>query len=89
MHAFRLSQLDHFSQAVLDSSLITALMQKIQLNKVKTFTIGFDEKAFNESDHSRAMADYLGTEHTSINLTTKEIPKYLNDCINAYSEPFL
>lgn len=46
-----------------DSTIITAYMAKLLDEKVQTFSIGFENKHFNESHYSRAVANYLGTEH--------------------------
>ena len=45
----------------IDSTLITAIMQNNSTRPVKTFTIGFDDKNFNEARHAASIADYLKT----------------------------
>jgi asparagine synthase (glutamine-hydrolysing) len=49
-----------------DSSLVTALMSKISDTKVKTFSVGFSENKFDESNHARLVAAHLGTDHHEI-----------------------
>jgi asparagine synthase (glutamine-hydrolysing) len=46
-----------------DSTVVTALMAKLMPEKVQTFSIGFDNKAFNEASHARNVADYLRSDH--------------------------
>lgn len=46
-----------------DSTVVTAYMAKLMKEKVQTFSIGFDSKAFNEAHHAKKVANYLGTEH--------------------------
>ncbi len=46
-----------------DSSVVVALMAKHSATPVKTFTIGFEEKAYNELEYARAVATHFGTEH--------------------------
>ena len=71
-----------------DSSLVTALAQENSAEPVKTFSIGFHEEKYNEAKYARAVADYLGTEHTELIIgevdmfaLVESIPKY-------YDEPF-
>ena len=52
-----------FLSGGIDSSLITALMQKESMDKVKTFTIGFEDKRYDESNYAKEVANHLGTSH--------------------------
>ncbi|HQW16525.1 MAG: asparagine synthase (glutamine-hydrolyzing) [Bacteroidia bacterium] len=55
-----------------DSSLVTALLQKERTQKLKTFTIGFEQESYNEAKHARKVAEHLGTEHYEYTCTYKE-----------------
>jgi asparagine synthase (glutamine-hydrolysing) len=46
-----------------DSTIVTAYMAKLMTEKVQTYSIGFNAKAFNEAPHAKQVADYLGTNH--------------------------
>jgi asparagine synthase (glutamine-hydrolysing) len=46
-----------------DSTVVTAYMVKLMKEKVQTYSIGFDSKAFNEAHHAKKVANYLGTAH--------------------------
>jgi len=46
-----------------DSTIVTACMAKLMSKKVQTYSIGFDSAQFNEADHAKQVANYLGTNH--------------------------
>jgi asparagine synthase (glutamine-hydrolysing) len=77
-----------FLSGGVDSSLTVALMQEKSIKPIDTFTIGFEEKKYDESVYASAVAKHLGTNHTEVIITSKEardiIP--LLPCI--YDEPF-
>ncbi len=50
----------------IDSSLVTALMQKSASAPVRTFSIGMDQKGYDESSSARAVARHLQTDHTEL-----------------------
>ena len=56
----------------IDSSLVVALMQAQTGQRVRTFTIGFHEKSFDEADHAKAVATYLKTDHTEYYVTPSD-----------------
>ena len=71
----------------IDSSLIVALLQSNSMKKVKTFTIGFEEKKYDESIYAQSVADYLGTDHTRMYLTKQEIIRNITETQGIYDEP--
>ena len=75
------------SSGGIDSSLITTTTNSIK-SKVKTFTIGFEEEKFNEAPFSKEIAEYLGTDHTEIYLTSKDVQALIPKLNTIYSEPF-
>lgn len=61
-----------FLSGGLDSSTIAYYAQKGSSEKIKTFSIGFQEKSFDESDYAREVAKCLGTDHYEHTLTAKD-----------------
>jgi len=77
-----------FLSGGIDSSLVTAIMQKQNKNKIKTFTIGFEEKEFDESSHARLIAERLETEHTEHIISMDDALGIIPNLANMYDEPF-
>ncbi|WP_121357546.1 asparagine synthase (glutamine-hydrolyzing) [Flavisolibacter nicotianae] len=71
-----------------DSGVVTAILQKNNTQKIKTFTIGFNEEKYNEAPHAKAMANYLGTDHHEHYCTTKEALDIFPTIPDIYDEPF-
>ncbi len=77
-----------FLSGGIDSSLVVALMQEQASSTVRTFTIRFDDPAFNEADHAAAVARHLGTEHTEGPCTEAEMLATIDRLPGMFDEPF-
>lgn len=77
-----------FLSGGVDSTLVTAVMQSISPNPVKTFTIGFGESEFNEANHARAIAKHLGTEHHELQVSGQDALDVIPNLSRMYCEPF-
>lgn len=77
-----------FLSGGIDSATVVALMQSLQKDKIKTFTIGFEERKYDEADEAKAIAEYLGTEHTSLVLSEKELLDVIPEIPHIFTEPF-
>jgi asparagine synthase (glutamine-hydrolysing) len=71
-----------------DSSLIVALMQAQSTRPVRTFTIGFHDKGYDEAPHARRVAAHLGTEHTELYVAGEDALAVVPKLARMYDEPF-
>jgi asparagine synthase (glutamine-hydrolysing) len=77
-----------FLSGGVDSSAIVALMQEQSAQPVQTFTIGFDEAAFDESPYAATVAHHLGTVHTKVRVTDADARDVIPHLPQLYDEPF-
>ncbi|AEV34260.1 asparagine synthase, glutamine-hydrolyzing [Owenweeksia hongkongensis DSM 17368] len=80
--------LGSFLSGGVDSALVTAIAAKNSPTKIKTFSIGFDDPRYDESQAAAEYAKILGTEHTEIMCSPKDALEMLPLLIKAYDEPF-
>ena len=72
----------------IDSTAVASMMQANSTRPVRTFTIGFDEKQYDEANHARAVAKHLGTEHTELRLRGSDALDLVPQLSTIYDEPF-
>jgi len=63
-------------------------MMRHSKTPVRTFTIGFQDKAFDESEFAAAVATHLGTEHTCEHLAVDDLLELMPTFVKQYDEPF-
>jgi asparagine synthase (glutamine-hydrolysing) len=76
-----------FLSGGLDSSFLAACAARVH-PRVKTFTIGFDDRTFDESEHARLVAQHLGTEHVEHRLSTRTLVDLVPSTLDWMDEPF-
>jgi len=76
-----------FLSGGIDSSVVVGLMAETAGARVKTFSIGFDEPAFDELEHARRVAQHFGTDHHEFVVKPDAI-RMLDAMIAHFDEPF-
>lgn len=77
-----------FLSAGIDSSTVVALMQAQSARKVRSFTIGMEDKEYNEAVYAKEIAQHLGTEHTELYITAEDAKAVIPRLAWMYGEPF-
>lgn len=77
-----------FLSGGIDSSLVAAMMMKHTSVPVRTFTIGFQDKSFDESNFAADVAAHLGTSHTCEMLEVDDLLDLMPTFVKQYDEPF-
>lgn len=77
-----------FLSGGVDSSTVVALMQAQCRQRVRTFTIGFDQPGFNEAPFALEVARHLRTEHTELYITAQDAEQLIPRLPSIYDEPF-
>src|SRR2546421_5981864 len=76
-----------FLSGGIDSSAIVALMAQESSEKVKTFSIGFEEQDFSELHHARRVAEHVGADHHEF-VVRPDAMEVLPMLVEHYGEPF-
>lgn len=77
-----------FLSGGIDSSTVAAIAQHNSTDKIKTFSIGFSEKEYDESLHAEKIAEHLGTDHSTINVTARDSLQIIPKLPSMFDEPF-
>src|SRR3989344_5761933 len=76
-----------FLSGGLDSSTITYYASRHSSQKIKTFSIGFEDKSFDDTSHASQVADFLKTDHYHRSCTPQDLLESLPDIAQINDEP--
>jgi asparagine synthase (glutamine-hydrolysing) len=77
-----------FLSGGIDSSTVVSLMQTEANKDIRTFSIGFEQAAYDEAPFAKRIAEHLGTDHTELYVTEKEAQAMIPLLPRIYDEPF-
>ncbi|MDW3205909.1 MAG: asparagine synthase (glutamine-hydrolyzing) [Alphaproteobacteria bacterium] len=77
-----------FLSGGIDSATVVALMQTLAEKPVRSFTIGFTDRRFDEAPQAAAIAQHLGTDHTSVTVAPEDTLRMVERMPFVYDEPF-
>ncbi|MBA3971474.1 MAG: asparagine synthase (glutamine-hydrolyzing), partial [Bacteroidetes bacterium] len=76
-----------FLSGGIDSSAIVGLMSKVSTERVRTFSVTFDESEFSEAKYARLIAEKYNTDHHEIKLTASDFLKEIPNALKAMDHP--
>jgi asparagine synthase (glutamine-hydrolysing) len=77
-----------FLSGGVDSSLVTAMMAEGASEPVRSFSIGFGVKEWNEAEHAKGVAQHIGTRHEELYVTPADLVAVVEDLPGILDEPF-
>ncbi|SFV53026.1 Asparagine synthetase [glutamine-hydrolyzing] [hydrothermal vent metagenome] len=77
-----------FLSGGIDSSLVSSIMQQSTTGQIKTFTIGFEDKNYNEAGFAKEVAEHIGSDHYQYIFGVDDVIALMEDMDRYYDEPF-
>ena len=77
-----------FLSGGIDSALVSAIASKLTQKKLKTFTVGFEDKRFDESSLAKEFSKIIETNHIETICSPQDLMGQLPKLFEAYGEPF-
>ncbi|MBG84503.1 MAG: asparagine synthase (glutamine-hydrolyzing) [Phycisphaerae bacterium] len=77
-----------FLSGGIDSSIVVGMMARTSTESVRTYSIGFEQEAYDEASHARGVAAHLGTEHTELYVQEQDAIDLVPQMGAIFDEPF-
>lgn len=77
-----------FLSGGVDSSSVVAIMKKFHKGELHTFSVGFDQKSYNELPDADRFAEFIGTKHHGLVCEVSDGLDFIKQAVEAYDEPF-
>ena len=77
-----------FLSGGIDSSLVTAILSRHTDEKINTFSIGFEDRSYDEAPYAKKIANYLGVEHREYYCNSNDTLEMIERLPRVYDEPF-
>lgn len=77
-----------FLSGGIDSSLVALLMQKNSKKKIKTFSVGFNENEYDESNFAKSVSKKIGSHHHDIKVDVDDMLQHVENIATIVDEPF-
>ncbi len=73
----------------LDSTLVTALIRRVSSAPLRTYSVGFDDAAYDETRHQLEAAAFLGTDHRPLHCSRRDIGRVFPDVVWHAEKPLV
>ena len=77
-----------FLSGGIDSSIVCSVMSELSKEPINTFSIGFEQKDYDETARAQLLAKKIGSNHTQFTLHYEDVLEILDDIIDYYDEPY-
>lgn len=77
-----------FLSGGVDSSIVSLCYSKLSSTPINTFSLGFDNKRYDETNKSKIIARLIGSKHHEFILESKNLIADIDNIITNFEEPF-
>lgn len=77
-----------FLSGGIDSSIVSAIMSNVSEKPVNTFSIGFKEKAYDESERAKLVAGHIQSKHHVYFVDHNDLLGIVDETLSYFDEPF-